>query len=98
MAILRYVGVEIAFYAERDGIDRALANAGMLERFTGCPASAAIAVGRDYRGLPQSVLNGKYPILLGRPGREPVHLYQLNERNIERAMGDLRYLRKHYGY
>ena len=95
---IRYVAVEIAFYAEQRGIERALYNARLLERFTGCSANAAIAVGRDYRGLPQAVLNGEYPILLDSPGHEPVYLYQLNERHLERAMADLRYLRKHYGY
>ena len=94
----RYLAVEIAFYAEAKGIDRAIANARLLERFTGCPAGAAIAVGRDYRGLPQDVLNGEYPILLDSPTHGSVYLYQLNERNIERAMADLRYLRKHDGY
>ena len=94
----RYVAVEIAFYAEQEGIDRAIANARLLERFTGRPANAAIAVGRDYRGLPQSVLKGEYPILLDSPGNEQVYLYQLNERNIERAMADRRYERRLYGY
>lgn len=93
-----YVAVEIAFYAEQDGIDRALYNARLLEQFTSRPANAAIAVGRDYRGLSQAVLNGGYPILLDGPGNEPVHLYQLNERHLERAMADLRYMRKHYAY
>ena len=91
----RYLAVGIAFYAEPKGIDRAIANARLLERFAGCPA---IAVGRDYRGLPQSVLNGEYPILLGTPGCEQIYLYQLNERNIERAMADRRYERRLYGY
>lgn len=95
---IRYVAVEIAFYAEKDGIDRARYNARLLERFTSCPANAVIAVGRDYRGLSQAVLNGEYPILLDDPGHEPVYLYQLNERHLERAMADLRYLRKHYAY
>ncbi len=94
----RYVAVEIAFYAEQKGIDRAIASARLLERFTGRPAYAAIAVGRDYRGLPQDVLNGEYPILLDSPGNEPVYLYQLNERNIERAMADRRYERRLHGY
>ena len=94
----RYVAVEIAFYAEQTGIDRALDNARLLERFSGWPANAAIAVGRDYRGLSQAVLNGEYPILLDGPGRKRVYLYQLNERHLERAMADLRYLRKHDGY
>ncbi len=94
----RYVAVEIAFYAEQTGIDRALDNARLLERFSGWPANAAIAVGRDYRGLPQSVLNGEYPIVLDGLGCESVYLYQLNERHLERAMADLRYLRKHDGY
>lgn len=93
----RYLAVEICFYAEPKGIDRAIANARLLERFTGFPASTAIAVGRDYRGLSQSVLNGEYPILLGTPGCEQIYLYQLNERNIERAMADLRYRRKYCG-
>ena len=93
-----YLAVEIAFYAEPKGIDRAVANARLLERFTGCFASVAIAVGRDYRGLPQSVLNDEYPILLDSPGNEQVYLYQLNERNIERAMADRRYERRLYGY
>lgn len=93
----RYLAVEIAFYAEQDGIDRALENVRLLGRFTGRPASAVIAVGRDYRGLPQSVLNDEYPILLGTPGCEQIYLYQLNERNIERAMADLRYRRKYCG-
>lgn len=94
---IRYVAVEIAFYAERGGIDRARYNARLLERFTSCPADAAIAVGRDYRGLSQAVLNGEYPIVLDSPGGRSVYLYHLNERNIERAMADLRYLRKHCG-
>ncbi|MDE2786911.1 MAG: hypothetical protein OXL37_09640 [Chloroflexota bacterium] len=94
----RYLAVEISFYAEPKGIDRAIANARLLERFTGCPASAVIAVGRDYRGLSQSVLNGEYPILLGTPGCEQIYLYQLNERNIERAMADKRYERRLGGY
>ena len=94
----RYLAVEIAFYAEPKGIDRAIANARLLGRFTGCPAYAVVAVGRDYRGLPQSVLNGDYPILLDSTSNEPVYLYQLNERNIERAMADLRYEQEHYDY
>ena len=94
----RYLAVEIAFYAEQKGIDRAIANARLLERFSGYPAYATIAVGRDYRGLPQAVLAGEYPILLDIPGCRQVYLYQLNERNIERAMADLRYERGHYGY
>ena len=93
-----YLAVEIAFYAEQEGIDRAIANARLLERFTGRPANAAIAVGRDYRGLPQSVLKGEYPILLDSPVNGQVYLYQLNERNIERAMADRRYERRLYGY
>lgn len=95
---IRYIAVEIAFYAEQSGVDRAVANARQLERFSGYPAYAAIAVGRDYRGLPQAVLNGEYPILLDSPGNEQVYLYQLNERNIERAMADLRYERRQNGY
>ena len=93
----RYLAVEIAFYAEPKEIDRAIANARLLERFTGRPSYAVIAVGRDYRGLPQDVLNGEYPILLGTPCCEQIYLYQLNERNIERAMADLRYRRKYCG-
>ncbi len=89
----RYFAVEIDFYAEQDGIHRAIANAQLLARFTGQLASAVIAVGRDYRGLPQAVLNGEYPILLERPSDERVYLYRLNERNIERGMADLRYER-----
>ena len=94
----RYLAVEIAFYAEQEGIDRAIANARLLERFTGRPSHAVVAVGRDYRGLPQSVLNGEYPILLDSPVNGQVYLYQLNERNIERAMADRRYERRLYGY
>ena len=63
-----YLAVEIAFYAEQEGIDRAIANARLLERFTSCLSHAVVAVGRDYRGLPQSVLNGEYPILLDSSG------------------------------
>ena len=95
---IRYIAVEIAFYAERGGIDQALANAHLLERLTDCPASAVIAVGSDYRALPQTVLDGEYPILLDSSCRESVRLYQLNERNIERVMADLRYQRQHYGH
>ena len=95
---IRYFAVEIAFYAEQKGINRALTNARLLARFTGRPAHAVIVVGRDYRGLPQAVLNGEYPILMDTPDTEQVYLYQLHERNIERAMADLRYDRAHYGY
>ena len=95
---IRYFAVEIAFYAEQKGIDRALANARLLAQFTGSSAYAVIAVGRDYRGLPQAVLAGEYPILLDTPDSEQVYLYQLNERNIERAMAELRYWRDNDGY
>ena len=91
---IRYLAVEIAFYAEQKGIERALANSRALARLTGRAACAVVAVGRDYRGLPQAVLNGEYPILLDTPDSEQVYLYQLNERNIERAMAELRYWRE----
>ena len=95
---IRYFAVEIAFYAEQKDINRALANARLLARFTGRTACAVIAVGRDYRGLPQAVLTGEYPILLDTPDSEQVYLYQLNERNIERAMAELRCWRDNDGY
>ena len=68
---LRYFAVEIAFRAEQSGIDRALANAGaaLLARFTGCPARAVIAVGRDCPNLPEEALNYQYPVLLDSAGR-----------------------------
>ena len=94
---VRYFAVEIAFYAEQKGINRALTSARLLARFTGRPSYAVIAVGRDYRGLPQTVLNGDYPILIDTPDSEQVYLYQLNERNIERAMADRRYEQMQWG-
>ena len=94
---LRYFAVEIAFRAEQSGIDRALANARLLARFTGCPAHAVIAVGRDCPNLPEEILNYQYPVLLDSAGGEQVYLHQLHERNLERAEADLRYQREHYG-
>ena len=58
---ISYVAVEIAFYAEQSGVDRALANARLLERFTGRSARAAIAVGRDYRNMPEVARRGTTP-------------------------------------
>lgn len=94
---LRYFAVEIAFRAEQSGIDRALANARLLARFTGCPAHAVIAVGRDCPNLPEEILDYQYPVLLDSAGGEQVYLHQLHERNLERAEADLRYQREHYG-
>ena len=94
---ISYVAVEISFYAEQRGLDHALANAQLLERFTGRPACAAIAVGRDYRNMPETALAGHYPVWIETPGGAQVYLHQLNERNIERAMADRRYERRLYG-
>jgi len=93
---IRYVAVEIAFYAEQRGIDRAIANAQLLERFTNRPAYAAIAVGRDYRNLPEAALAGHYPVRIETTSGARVYLHQLNERNIERAMAERRYERRLY--
>ena len=93
-----YLAVEIAFRAEQSGIERALTNARLLARFTGRPAKAVIAVGRDYTDMPQATLDCPYPVLPDTAGGEPVYLHQLVERNQERAQADLRYERKLYGY
>ena len=95
---IRYIAVEIAFYAEQSGVDRAVANARLLERFTGRPTCACIAVGRDFRDLPEAALTYDYPVLLNTISGEPVYLHQLNERNIERAMTERRHQRKRYGH
>ena len=95
---LRYFAVEIAFRAERSGIDRAIANARLLARFTGRPAHAVIAVGRDCPNLPEEALKYQYPVLLDSAAGEQVYLHQLHERNLERAEADMRYQREHYGY
>ncbi len=95
---IRYVAVEIAFYAEQSGVDRAVANARLLERCTGRPTYACIAVGRDYRDLPPAALAYDYPVLLDTVSGVQIYLHQLNERNLERAMAERRYERRQYGY
>lgn len=95
---IHYAAITIAFNAEQDAIDRALANARLLARFTGRNAIAAIAVGRDYPDLPEAAQSYKYPVLLDTTGGEQVYLLQLLERYLERAMADLRYEREQLGY
>ncbi len=95
---MRYVAVSIAFRAEQRAIDRALFHARLLTRFTGQPADAAIAVGRDYPELPEEAQTGKYPVLLDTSSGQKVYLLRMIERNMERSLADLRYAKTHFGF
>ena len=95
---INYAAITIAFNGEQDAIDCAIANARLLAQFTGRSAIAAIAVGRDYPDLPEAAQSYEYPVLLDTAGGEQVYLLQLLERNMERAMTDLRYEREQLGY
>ena len=95
---IRYIAVEIGFRAEQRAIDRALFHACLLTRFTGQPADAAIAVGRDFPELSEEAQTGKYPVSLDTAGGQKVYLLRMIERNMERSLADLRYEKTHCGF
>ncbi len=54
----RYIAMEVSFTADRRDCDRALRNAGLITRFTGKPAQAAIASVRNDREAAEAVESG----------------------------------------
>ena len=53
-----YIAMEISFTADRRDCDRAIRNAGLITRFTGKPAQAAIASVRNDRDATEAVESG----------------------------------------
>ena len=51
----RYIAMEISFTADRRDCDRAIRNAGLITRFTGKPAQAAVASVRNDRDATEAV-------------------------------------------
>ena len=54
-----YIAMEISFTADRRDCDRAIRNAGLITRFTGRPAQAAIASVRNDRDAAEAVESGR---------------------------------------
>ena len=54
----RYIAMEISFTADRRDCDRAIRNAGLITRFTGKPAQAAVASVRNDREASEGVESG----------------------------------------
>ena len=54
----RYTAMEISFTADRRDCDRAIRNAGLITRFTGKPAQAAVASVRNDREAADAVESG----------------------------------------
>ena len=54
----RYIAMEVLFTADRRDCDRAIRNAGLITRFTGKPAQAAIASVRNDREAAEAVESG----------------------------------------
>ena len=54
----RYIAMEISFTADRRDCDRAIRNAGLITRFTGKPAQAAVASVRNDREAAEAVESG----------------------------------------
>ena len=54
----RYIAMEVSFTADRRDCDRAIQNAGLITRFTGKPAQAAIASVRNDRETAEAVESG----------------------------------------
>ena len=54
----RYIAMEISFTADRRDCDRAIRNAGLITRFTGKPAQAAVASVRNDREAADAVESG----------------------------------------
>ena len=54
----RYIAMEVSFTAARRDCDRAIRNAGLIIRFTGKPAQAAVASVRNDREATESVESG----------------------------------------
>ena len=54
----RYIAMEVSFTADRRDCDRAIRNAGLITRFTGKPAQAAIASVRNDREAAEAVESG----------------------------------------
>ena len=51
----RYIAMEVSFTADRRDCDRAIRNAGLITRFTGKPAQAAVASVRNDREAAEAV-------------------------------------------
>ena len=54
----RYIAMEVSFTADRRDCDRAVRNAGLITRFTGKPAQAAVASVRNDREATEAVESG----------------------------------------
>ena len=54
----RYIAMEVSFTADRRDCDRAIRNAGLITRFTGKPAQAAVASVRNDREAAETVESG----------------------------------------
>ena len=54
----RYIAMEVSFTADRRDCDRATRNAGLITRFTGKPAQAAVASVRNDREAAEAVESG----------------------------------------
>ena len=54
----RYIAMEVSFTADRRDCDRAIRNAGLITRFTGKAAQAAVASVRNDREATESVESG----------------------------------------
>ena len=54
-----YIAMEISFTADRRDCDRAIRNAGLITRFTGKPAQAAVASVRNDRDAAEAVESGR---------------------------------------
>ena len=54
----RYIAMEVSFTADRRDCDRAIRNAGLITRFTGKPAQAAVASVRNDRDATEEVESG----------------------------------------
>ena len=55
---VRYIAMEVSFTADRRDCDRAIRNAGLITRFTGKPAQAAVARVRNDREAAEAVESG----------------------------------------
>ena len=55
----RYIAMEISFTVDRRDCDRAIRNAGLITRFTGKPAQAAVASVRNDRDAAEEVESGR---------------------------------------
>ncbi len=65
-----YIAVEASYTADRRDTDRALRNAELLHRFTGCPAHAAVASLRNDRDIDSLIRKDK------------VYWYQMTEEHL----------------